>query len=55
MKTSFFGEHHDFGTEFTGMIEGSAIFVCRTKRGHGLNKNPGLKTLRKLRCALHDL
>ena len=65
MKT-FFGEHHDFGTEFIGMIEGSAIFVCRTKRGHGLTKNPGLKkhcascvalymiyksALRKLRCA----
>ena len=39
----FFGEHHDFGTKFIAMIEGAAIFVWRTKRGHGLKKNPGLK------------
>ena len=49
--------------ELVRMIEGGAIFVCTTKRGHGLKKNPDLKktlrkfymiyksALRKLRCA----
>ena len=38
------------------MIEGAAIFICRTKRGTVSKKKLWFKkTLRNLRCALHGL
>ena len=40
-----FYEHHNFGTELVRMIEGGAIFVCRTKRERGLKKNPDKKDI----------